>query len=391
MLCVSTFGMFYALGFVPLATAAAISFTAPLIVTALAPFALGERVGAARAIAVGVGFLGAMEVVRPGSGAYHWAVFLIFISAAASAVTQVLSRKVAGHDAPETSNTYMVLAGFILASLPLAFRVAHACKWAGCAGVVQPRHLRRAWALLPGQGFRTRAGPVCIAVQLRSDPRGCRAQLCSVRASARPLDLDRERYHRFQWRLYLAERKVARSALGGPHRAIAVGDLALHRRRGAERARSRCSSTRPRPGQSRKIRSWSRARPILACSARVRSQPARGGQDRRQPALQSSALGGQRRGGQVGDALGQGEHGLAARACRRKGTGSSLASTRVGDVAGQMRQAGLLRVRVALLGRVAVRDPHRGPVPVHHGPHHAWRPASARPDGPRPPRERNTQ
>lgn len=121
LFCVSTFGMFYALGFVPLATAAAISFTAPLIVTALAPFALGERVGAARAIAVGVGFLGAMVVVRPGSGAYHWAVFLIFISAAASAVTQVLSRKVAGHDAPETSNTYMVLAGFILASLPLAF------------------------------------------------------------------------------------------------------------------------------------------------------------------------------------------------------------------------------------------------------------------------------
>ena len=68
LFCVSTFGMFYALGFVPLATAAAISFTAPLIVTALAPFALGERVGAARAIAVGVGFLGAMVVVRPGSG-----------------------------------------------------------------------------------------------------------------------------------------------------------------------------------------------------------------------------------------------------------------------------------------------------------------------------------
>ena len=67
LFCVSTFGMFYALGFVPL-TAAAVSFTAPLIVTALAPFALGERVGAARAIAVGVGFLGAMVVVRPGLG-----------------------------------------------------------------------------------------------------------------------------------------------------------------------------------------------------------------------------------------------------------------------------------------------------------------------------------
>src|SRR5215203_4828643 len=121
LFCVSTFGMFYALGFLPLATAAAISFTAPLVVTALAPFALGERVGAARAVAVGVGFLGAMIVVRPGSGAYHWAAFLIFVSAATSAVTQVLSRKVAGHDAPETSNTYMVVAGFVLTSLPLPF------------------------------------------------------------------------------------------------------------------------------------------------------------------------------------------------------------------------------------------------------------------------------
>lgn len=121
LFCISSFVMFYALGFVPLATAVAINFTSPLIVTALAPIMLAERVGTARAIAVGVGFLGAMIVVRPGSGAYHWAAFLIFVSAATSAMTQVLSRKVAGHDAPETSNTYMVVAGFVLTSLPLPF------------------------------------------------------------------------------------------------------------------------------------------------------------------------------------------------------------------------------------------------------------------------------
>jgi drug/metabolite transporter (DMT)-like permease len=121
LFCISSFVMFYALGFVPLATAVAINFTSPLIVTALAPIMLAERVGTARAIAVGVGFVGAMIVVRPGSGAYHWAAFLIFVSAATSAMTQVLSRKVAGHDAPETSNTYMVVAGFVLTSLPLPF------------------------------------------------------------------------------------------------------------------------------------------------------------------------------------------------------------------------------------------------------------------------------
>src|SRR5215212_8975218 len=121
LFCCSTFLMFYELGFVPLATAAAISFTAPLIVTAAAPLFLGERVGLARALAVTAGFIGALIVVRPGSGALHWAAFLIFGSAAASASTQLLSRKLAGYDSPETSNTYMVLAGFLLATNPLPF------------------------------------------------------------------------------------------------------------------------------------------------------------------------------------------------------------------------------------------------------------------------------
>jgi drug/metabolite transporter (DMT)-like permease len=121
LFCGSSFLMFYALGFVPLATAAAISFTAPLIVTAASPFLLGERVGLARWLAVAAGFMGALIVVRPGTGALHWAAFLIFGSAAASASTQLLSRKLAGHDSPETSNTYMVLAGFLITTIALPF------------------------------------------------------------------------------------------------------------------------------------------------------------------------------------------------------------------------------------------------------------------------------
>jgi drug/metabolite transporter (DMT)-like permease len=121
LFCGSTLLSFYALGFVPLATAAAISFTAPLIVTALSSLVLGEKPGLARAIAVFVGFLGALIVVRPGSGALHWAAFLIFGSAAASAGTQLLSRKLAGYDSPETSNTYMAVSGFVLASTLLPF------------------------------------------------------------------------------------------------------------------------------------------------------------------------------------------------------------------------------------------------------------------------------
>jgi drug/metabolite transporter (DMT)-like permease len=121
LFCGSSFLTFYALAFVPLATAAAISFTAPLIVTAASPLVLGERVGPSRAIAVAAGFVGALIVVRPGSGALHWASFLLLGSAMASAATQLLSRKLAAYDSPETSNTYMVVAGFVLATVPLPF------------------------------------------------------------------------------------------------------------------------------------------------------------------------------------------------------------------------------------------------------------------------------
>jgi drug/metabolite transporter (DMT)-like permease len=121
LFCASTFLTFFALSFIPLATATVILFTAPLIVTAVAPFILGEKVEAASGMAVVVGFAGALIVVRPGIGALHWSAFLIFGSAAASALTQILSRKLAGHDKPETSNTYMVLVGFILATIALPF------------------------------------------------------------------------------------------------------------------------------------------------------------------------------------------------------------------------------------------------------------------------------
>ena len=103
----------------PLATAAAISFTGPFIVTVLAPIVLGERVGPARWLAVAVGFVGALVVVRPGMAGTNAAAFLFFGSAFFSALYQLLTRKLAAHDPAETSITYIALAGFVLTPLPL--------------------------------------------------------------------------------------------------------------------------------------------------------------------------------------------------------------------------------------------------------------------------------
>jgi drug/metabolite transporter (DMT)-like permease len=117
--CASAVLTFYVLAFVSLPTATAINFTAPLMVTALAPLVLGERIGLARWLAVAAGFAGALVVVRPRGGAEDWAMMLLLVNAAASAAIQLMSRRLAQHDGAATSNTYMVLVGFVLMSIPL--------------------------------------------------------------------------------------------------------------------------------------------------------------------------------------------------------------------------------------------------------------------------------
>ena len=119
--CASALLMFSALTMVPLTTATAINFSAPLVVVALAPLLLGERLGWHRAAAVAVGFAGALIVVRPGQGGHGLATILLLVNAVASALIQILSRKLAGRDRAITSNTYMVVVGFLVLSLPLPF------------------------------------------------------------------------------------------------------------------------------------------------------------------------------------------------------------------------------------------------------------------------------
>ena len=59
---------FYALNLIPLAQLFALEFTSPIWVVLLAALILGERLTAIRLAAVGLGFLGALIVARPGTG-----------------------------------------------------------------------------------------------------------------------------------------------------------------------------------------------------------------------------------------------------------------------------------------------------------------------------------
>ena len=73
LLLTSSLLFFYAISVISLAKALTLAFICPLIVTALSPYFLKERVGRRRWTAVIVGFIGVLLVIRPGIVEFNWA------------------------------------------------------------------------------------------------------------------------------------------------------------------------------------------------------------------------------------------------------------------------------------------------------------------------------
>ncbi len=113
----STSCYFMALTYLPLTTAASISFTSPFIVTALSVPFLGERVGPRRWAAIMVGFTGALIIIRPGGSSFHGAELLVVASATFYSFYQIMTRRLAGQDNPATTITYTAVFGVILTSM----------------------------------------------------------------------------------------------------------------------------------------------------------------------------------------------------------------------------------------------------------------------------------
>ncbi|ASJ71577.1 DMT family transporter [Granulosicoccus antarcticus] len=111
----------FAVRHVALANAVAASFVAPFFLTILAALLLGEKVGIRRWLAVCVGFIGALVIVRPGTGAVHPAVLLVVVAAACYATRQVLGRLLADTDKTITTVSYTALTASCIASVALPF------------------------------------------------------------------------------------------------------------------------------------------------------------------------------------------------------------------------------------------------------------------------------
>ena len=109
------------LGFLPIAEASATGFVAPLFVTALSIFFLGERVGVRRWLATAVGLIGVLIILRPGSSAFHPAAFFPIVSALAWACTLIMTRMMSGRDRAITTMTYSSIAGVCILSMLVPF------------------------------------------------------------------------------------------------------------------------------------------------------------------------------------------------------------------------------------------------------------------------------
>ncbi len=129
----ATFLFFLTLTFLPLADTVALAFMYPLIVTALAPFVLGENVGWRRYAAVVLGFLGALVIIRPGLGVFQPASVFGLGIGFAFAVYILLTRKLRGRTPPLVTLGWVAAIGVVTTSLfmPFVFVPMASADWLG--------------------------------------------------------------------------------------------------------------------------------------------------------------------------------------------------------------------------------------------------------------------
>ncbi len=117
VLALSLVSYFSSLKWLPLANATAIFFVEPMFVTILANIFLGEKVGWRRYLAVLVGLIGALIIIRPSFVDVGWPSLLPALAALFAAIYMILGSKLARSDHPISMQVSAGLAGFVFLGL----------------------------------------------------------------------------------------------------------------------------------------------------------------------------------------------------------------------------------------------------------------------------------
>jgi len=138
--CASAYLFVMGLVVLPLADAIAVTFAGPIFITALAPLVLSEKVGWRRWLAVAMGFIGVVIMVRPAGDYVRWAVLLPLGATFAGALRDLVTRHISTSENSSAilfSTNLLVLAVSLL-TLPFGWRVPTATDFLllGVAGAL---------------------------------------------------------------------------------------------------------------------------------------------------------------------------------------------------------------------------------------------------------------
>jgi drug/metabolite transporter (DMT)-like permease len=110
------YGWFYGLAYIPLTEVFALEFTVPIWTVILATIVLGERMNRPRALAVAIGFVGILVILRSGIAIVSPAALAVLASALAYAASHVLTKRLSSTETPLAILFYMTVI-----QLPLGF------------------------------------------------------------------------------------------------------------------------------------------------------------------------------------------------------------------------------------------------------------------------------
>jgi len=108
LLVVCTFFNFIAIKYLPLTMTSAIMFSSPIIVASISMVFLREFVDVWKILAIFLGFVGVLVIIRPFDAQFHWAALLCVHNAIAISVFSLITRQLSG---VVTASTMQFFAG----------------------------------------------------------------------------------------------------------------------------------------------------------------------------------------------------------------------------------------------------------------------------------------
>ena len=149
------YGWFYGLGFIPLASVFAIEFTVPIWVALLATLFLGEKLTRPRILAILLGIIGLLIILRPGIETIHPAAFAVLGAAVGYATSHIFTKKLTDTESAWSIVFYMTLIQLPFGLIPSLsnWRTPTTADWpwlilVGIAALTAHYSMSRAFALV---------------------------------------------------------------------------------------------------------------------------------------------------------------------------------------------------------------------------------------------------